>query len=340
MNPKISVIIPAYNAEKTLRRCLDSVFASDFLESMEVILVNDGSKDGTLEVAEEYWKFPNFVLIDQPNGGVARARWSGISASRGEYLGFVDADDYIAPDMMSKMYSKIRSTMAQICICGFFLMQEEHAIETQDYEEIEIEKNEASIKKIINNKLNSSLWNKIFDRKLIKEENLSKTVGISYGEDLLLLYFALRRAEIIAYLAERLYFYVANPDSVTNRPSVKSLKDRVFAHELLCKQMIDNEFPRLKTDSQRFYMKALTSTLRILAGKEPSSEAKILQKEICRRIKSIKLHEILALKKNRITFDYFLICLNLFVFVYSFWESDFFTPCRKLWRHYRNPTVS
>ena len=339
MTPKISVIIPAYNAEKTLRRCLDSVFASDFLDSMEIILVNDGSRDHTLQIAEEYKKYPNFVLIDQPNGGTSFARMVGINASRGEYLAFVDADDYIAPDMMSKMYNRIQSTKAQVCVCSFCWLQEEQAIVMFNFEGIETESNESAIKRILNN-WNPHLWNKIFDRKLINQEDLRKTVGISYSEDALLSYFALRKAKTVAYLAESLYFYVSNPESVTRKLSVKSLINcHAFAHEMLHNQ-IKSDFPQLEIDSKRFYLYTLIGYLRMLARKEQSSEIQILRNGFLDKIKSLTFHEILSLRRKSIAFyyvlfSYVLLRFNLFDMFYYLCESDMFTPCRKLWRFYR-----
>ena len=104
-NPKISIIIPVYNAEKFLDRCLDSVFAQS-LTDYEVILVNDGSSDGSAAVCERYRALDSRVrYIEKENGGAGSARNAGMKLARGRYLAFPDADDWFDPDMYSELYS-------------------------------------------------------------------------------------------------------------------------------------------------------------------------------------------------------------------------------------------
>lgn len=118
MMPKVSFVVPAYNAEKTLNKCLDSL-AKQTMKNIEVIVINDGSKDRTAEITEEYVKaYPEmFKLINKENGGVSEARNKGIEEARGEYLGFVDSDDYVDDDFAELMYQKAKSSDADVVVC-------------------------------------------------------------------------------------------------------------------------------------------------------------------------------------------------------------------------------
>lgn len=105
-NVLLSIIIPAYNVEKYIAQCLDSIFSGmseNIKGSVEVIVVNDGSTDSTLDILRKYEKLHGIVLIDQKNEGMSYARNAGIRAARGKYLQFVDSDDYLAPDAIAKI---------------------------------------------------------------------------------------------------------------------------------------------------------------------------------------------------------------------------------------------
>lgn len=332
MYPKVSVIIPAYNAEKTLKRCLDSVFASDFLDSMEVILVNDGSTDGTLAVAEEYRKYPNFIVISQPNGGVARARWAGIQASRGEYLGFVDADDYIAPSMFSKMYSKVYETGADMAVCGVNRVLGKYIAENYKYSDIGVESREEGIERIILNKANGYVCNKIYKKRLIIESDYQKTFNITYCEDLLLVFMALTKVENVAYLEESLYFYVDSPDSVTSNLSPKALRDYLYVMETLRKEFAKSEIQRWQRLSARLYARGMVSALRSLVRMERSEETMDLRRDVRHRMKSVKLQEIWKVSSRRLIFDILMVRFGLFHLLYTAWEGVFMSPFRRLWR--------
>ena len=111
---KYSVIIPVYNAEKTLKRCVDSLLEQDYTDA-EIILVNDGSKDGSEDICREYAEaHPNIRLISQQNGGVSTARNAGLDAAQGEYIVFVDSDDHVVPGFFSIMDKAIDEEPADL----------------------------------------------------------------------------------------------------------------------------------------------------------------------------------------------------------------------------------
>ena len=117
--PLISVIIPAYNAEKYLEQCLDSI-AMQTLDDFEVLIIDDGSEDSTAAIAANYEHIDErFILVRQENGGVSRARNVGIDRARGRYITFVDSDDALHPEALATMYAALRDNEAQVCITAF-----------------------------------------------------------------------------------------------------------------------------------------------------------------------------------------------------------------------------
>ncbi len=135
-NPKVSVIVPVYNVEKYLRRCLDSL-VNQTLKSVEIVIVNDGSKDTSPAIIEEYiQKYPDrFIYRTQENRGQAVARNRAIELCNGEYVGFLDSDDFVKTDMFQRMYEKAVETDADYVACGYtdITYEDGKEIELQHY---------------------------------------------------------------------------------------------------------------------------------------------------------------------------------------------------------------
>ena len=119
-SPKLSVIVPCYKVEKYLPKCLASLVGQT-LQDIEVVCINDGSPDHCIDILREWQElYPNkIVVIDKQNEGVWRGRWDGISRARGEYIGFLDSDDYAEPDFAERLYATAKEADADIAVCGF-----------------------------------------------------------------------------------------------------------------------------------------------------------------------------------------------------------------------------
>ncbi|MDO4796938.1 MAG: glycosyltransferase [Coriobacteriales bacterium] len=120
-NPiKLSVIVPCYKVEQYLPKCLASLVGQT-LQDMEIVCINDGSPDRCIDILHEWQRrYPNkIVIIDKQNEGVWRGRWDGIRVARGEYIGFLDSDDYAEPDFAERLYTAARDADADIAVCGF-----------------------------------------------------------------------------------------------------------------------------------------------------------------------------------------------------------------------------
>lgn len=117
-HPLVSILVPVYNVELYLRQCLDSL-KKQSLTDIEIICVNDGSTDGSLDILNDYASTDNRIkIINKRNGGLPSARNAGLDAATGEYVGFVDGDDFVEPDMFKKLYLAAKHEKADIVVCG------------------------------------------------------------------------------------------------------------------------------------------------------------------------------------------------------------------------------
>ena len=120
MQPLISIVVPVYKVEKYIRRCIDSLLAQTW-KNIEIILVDDGSPDSCGQICEEYAAvYDKIRVLHKENGGLSDARNAGIAVAQGEYIGFVDSDDYIMPDMFEKLAKAAMEQHVKLSMCSFF----------------------------------------------------------------------------------------------------------------------------------------------------------------------------------------------------------------------------
>jgi len=205
---KISVIIPVYKAEKYISRALESVLSQSF-NNYEIICVNDGSPDRSLEIIQRYAeKHSNIRIIDKSNEGVWRARLDGVSAASGEYIAFLDADDYVSEDFLEKLYTRANETRADITVCGFRRIDNStgHVYSTEmcgfGNAVIDVEKNTQKLLQI-----NGALWNKLYRATLFQNVKDLKSRPRAL-EDAILLMQLYQFASKIAFIPESLYSYM------------------------------------------------------------------------------------------------------------------------------------
>ena len=211
MNPAISVIVPIYNVEKYLSKCIESII-NQTLANIEIILVNDGSTDNSGKIADEYSNLDNRIrVIHQQNSGQGSARNKGIEISNGKYIGFVDADDWIDADMYEKMYEKAINRNADIICCSRKVFDEEYNLKLiVDVKEVEYDSVKSDLPNYVINDLlypqTVSTCNKIYLSKVIKRNDIKfrsvKEVG---SEDTLFNYCTLLHANKI--ITEKNTFY-------------------------------------------------------------------------------------------------------------------------------------
>ena len=203
--PKVSVIIPAYNAEKFIERCLDSV-AAQTMPDFECIIVDDGSTDRTGEIADDYARNDSrFKVIHQPNGGVSVARQTGIDAAIGVYTIQFDADDWVELNMIEEMLREAEKVDADMVICDYFYKTSPDKELTVSQSIINPDTN--IVFGLIMQQLHGSLCNKFIKRKCYQKYNIHFIPGMNLCEDQYVCLLLLSHKIKVKYLPTALYHY-------------------------------------------------------------------------------------------------------------------------------------
>ena len=232
MSIDISIIVPVYKVEKQLNTCIESILNQNFI-NYELILVDDGSPDECGEICDEYEKKDKRIkVIHKKNGGLSDARNAGLNIATGKYIGFVDSDDIIHPQMYEKLYNVIRKYNFDIVQCKFKKFKKIEDIEkslNRHNESVEEYTNkEAIIDMIDNNKINVNTWNKLYKRELFENERFPKG---KIHEDEFLTYKLIYKSNKIAYINEELYYYYQNDNGIMNGSNLLKRLDRIEALE-------------------------------------------------------------------------------------------------------------
>lgn len=214
MNKQISIIVPIYNVEKYLRRCIDAIL-NQTISNLEIILVDDGSPDLCPQICDEYAKRDNrIVVIHQENGGLSAARNAGIKAAKGEYIGFVDSDDYISPNMYELLYDNIEHYDADIAICNFEYVDDNgNALNRPSPMKTEVLTNKQALRKLEEKRWTYyvTAWNKLYRRSLFDE--VTFPIG-KLNEDSAIMHELFHKSRQIATIDDKLYYYVQRNNSI------------------------------------------------------------------------------------------------------------------------------
>ena len=221
---KISVVIPIFNTERYLRECVDSLIAQTIFGDMELILVDDGSSDGSPAICDAYAeKYNNIKAIHKENAGVSAARNAGIDVADGDYIGFVDSDDKVYPDMFQLLHDAAEKTDADMAFCGIeHPRPDKNVIIEYPFDNgvllgKEYIKNSVAPYMLAEASFNS-LCNKLLKRRVIEENGLRLSVGKRYGEDRELVIRFLLVCGGICGIPYTGYFYRYVPSSAVNKP--------------------------------------------------------------------------------------------------------------------------
>lgn len=223
--PLISVIVPVYNVEKYLSKCVESIINQTY-KNLEIILVDDGSTDNSLQICEKYAQKDNRIkVIHKKNGGQATARNIGLDIAEGEYIGFVDADDYIHSEMYDKLIKRIQKFNSGIVMCGRFNVDEVRGISKPLFEfnsEVVFEDEEILRRFFITDHIDGSPCDKLFDKNIIGEMRFPEGY---ICEDIPFIYNILKGTNKVVHIGEPLYFYLQRRGS-TSKPNKISEKTR------------------------------------------------------------------------------------------------------------------
>lgn len=263
---KLSIIIPVYNRESTLKRCLDSVLKQDIKEK-EIILINDGSTDGSLKICEEYKeKYSCIKIITIKNSGPAAARNKGILEAKGEYIAFVDSDDTIEEKAYSTIFDNYNIEDIDIIITSYYRVTKENkSTETSKILEsgVCIDNNNIIIESYYNglDKVIPSLWNKLYRNDFIKKYSLLINERYIRAEDYWFNFEAFRKSDKMLYIDIPYYNYYDNSDSVMHEIRDNQFEQSTETHNKLIEY--NKEF-RFSIDYNKFYKSYLYETATII----------------------------------------------------------------------------
>ena len=225
---KISIIVPIYNSEKFLDKCINSIINQTY-NNIEIILVNDGSTDNSLNICKKFSKLDNRIcLINKENGGVSSARNKGLELVSGDYVGFVDSDDYVSLDMYEKLLRAILKSNADIAECGYYTVNPIYEItDIVSLNNDEVHGNYAcSYNYLVKSNTTNFNVNKLYKSSIFKK---LRYPNLKYSEDYVVNVKAHSYCEKKITISDCCYYYVDNIDSACNQDFNQSRLDIIYA---------------------------------------------------------------------------------------------------------------
>ena len=206
--PKVSIIVPFYNVEKYIEKCLQTL-VNQTLEDIEIILVNDGSQDGTEEIAKKYQEqYPKKIkYLEKENGGLSDARNYAIPYAKGEYVAFLDSDDYVETNMYQEMYEIAKKQNSDMVECNFIW-------EYPNKSRIDVGTTYNGKHEMLE-KVRVVAWNKLIKRSLIEEHKMEFPKGLRY-EDVEFFYKMVPYYNKVSFVKEPLIHYIQRSSSISN----------------------------------------------------------------------------------------------------------------------------
>lgn len=250
-SPKVSVIVAVFQAVKTLRRCLDSI-KNQTMTEWECLLVDDGSSDGSGKMCDEYASADaRFRVIHKPNEGVAIARQTGIDSAKGDYVIFADADDWVEPDWLEKLYGKISTDEADMAICDYERISSNHteywigcpgSLDKDEY-----------LRGLLAGHFGGALWNKLVKRDCYRLY-VSIPPHMDYWEDLYITCQLLTKEIKITYVPQMLYHYDigVNDKSLTKKHRESDIRSMMLFIDTFYPILSDKQF-----EDGWYYLKTL-----------------------------------------------------------------------------------
>ena len=256
----ISIIIPVYNVEKYIRYCLESVINQTY-KNLEIIIVDDGSKDSSGQIADEYaLKDSRIKVIHKENGGLSDARNFGIKKAQGDYLIFIDSDDYVDVTMIEKLYNYAIKNELDIVTCNCLVVYENNDKKVAISSNLDY--SDDDVKNFLLSK--PAAWNKIFKKELFNNNQFKKGI---YYEDLELIPRLVNNTKKIGFINDALYYYLQREGSIMHQKEFNQKLLDIFKVLETIKESIEKDYPE---EIEYIHITHLlrTATLRFLDYKD------------------------------------------------------------------------
>lgn len=221
MNPKISIIVPVYKVEPYIHKCINSILAQTYT-NFELILIDDGSPDRCGEICDYYAsKDPRIKVIHKENGGQASARNMGLDIAEGEYIGFVDSDDYIENDMFELLMMNAMKFEADVVECGINIVNGKKIQQIQNNNEFEFGDNIFALKGLLNNRYRNCIWNKLYKKEIFQTLRFPNKLY----EDGFLAFKIYYLAKKYVFIGKSKYYYVQRNESTMSKQKNFTLRN-------------------------------------------------------------------------------------------------------------------
>ena len=262
----ISIVVPIYNVEKYLKKCVDSIINQTY-KNLEIILVDDGSPDNCGKICDEYsTKDKRIKVIHKKNGGLSDARNAGIEAATGKYIGFVDSDDYIKEDMYENLYNDMLKYDVDISICGYYeIFENKEKIEIPDNQNVQIYNNLEIIRELLLNYkygVTDHASNKLYKIGLFRNNNIRYPKGYLY-EDIGTTYLLFEKANKISYNKKIGYYYIRRKSSILGNKNKKLIFDLLKMINSRY-EYLEKKYPELKNELINNKMKFIIIVFRYI----------------------------------------------------------------------------
>lgn len=278
MNELISVIVPIYNVQDYLRRCLNSILGQTYC-NLEILLIDDGSTDESGSIADEYAVRDSRVrVVHTENKGLSAARNYGIRWAKGTYLAFIDSDDYVLDNFLERLYDLNQKYNAQISVCDYVRNKKNKGSLNEYKGKVECLSSEEWLSEWHGKrkKLETVVWNKLYHKDIFENEAEIFPVG-QVHEDIETEHLLIARSRKVVFTTEKLYVYLQRENSLTHRKiSQKDMQDLLNAQEKRLSFFNDRgyekAYERLLTGSQKYRIRNYCLALEVLRDSEWAEE--------------------------------------------------------------------
>lgn len=291
---KISVIVPVYNVDSSLRKCVSSIIRQDY-SNLEIILIDDGSTDESGLICDSLAEQDiRIKVIHKKNGGLSSARNDGLKIATGEYIQFIDSDDWIQEEMLTNLCDTLDNTDADLAVCGIIITDGINNEPLQWFEENQVFTTQDALDQLIyNKKLTSHAWNKLYKYEVIKDVPFPE--GKLY-EDIRMMHFVFEKCRKVAVVKERYYYYYQRSNSITMLPKLKNKIAFVEAFEVRYMALKD-KYPQYR--ETLLIQIAMSFALTIVQNQYNQTEYYENQEDILRMFEFIKQAEVKVAVKSK-----------------------------------------
>lgn len=306
--PKVSVVVPIYNVEKYIKKCMDSL-VNQTLQEIQIIFVNDGSTDESGEIAKEYAsKYPNKIIyLEKENGGLSDARNFGMRYAEGEYIAFLDSDDYVENTMYEEMYNKALQENSDYVECDFLW----------EYpDKIKVDKRTPyNNKKEMLTNVRVVAWNKLIKREILEKNNISFPKGLRY-EDIEFTYKLIPYLNKTSYVNKEFVHYVQRNNSIANVQNERTAEVFTIFDNIIKYYQEKNFYEEYKEELEYSYSRILlcSSLKRICKIKDSKTRKKLIKETFEKLYQQFPLWKENKILNNRSVKNMYMKSINKFTY--------------------------